>query len=109
MRDKSDVLIYAHIGDLHLTEPNAENARDLAATVAELSGFGAGLDFVYVPGDNADNRRPEQYALATRLLAPVPVAGARHPGHPARTQPQRSAMVMLSPASLFPISDTTRA
>ena len=48
------------------------NARDLAAIVAELSGFGAGPDFVYVPGDNADNGRPEQYALAKRLLAPLP-------------------------------------
>lgn len=68
-----DVLVYAHIGDLHLTEPDAENARDLAAIVAEIGQLGDGLDFVFVPGDNADNGRPGQYALARRLLAPLPV------------------------------------
>ena len=73
MTNDETVLVYAHIGDLHLTEANAENARDLQAIVAELSTFGDGLAFVYVPGDNADNGQPEQYALARRLLAPLPV------------------------------------
>ncbi len=74
MKDQSDVLIYAHIGDLHLTKVGGENACDLAAIVTELSGFDEQLDFVFVPGDNADNGRPEQYALAKRLLAPLSVS-----------------------------------
>ena len=72
-KNDDGVLVYAHIGDLHLTTADADNARDLAAIVAELSALGAGLDFVFVPGDNADDGRPEQYALARRLLAPLPV------------------------------------
>lgn len=55
-------LAFAHIGDLHLTTGEAENARDFAAIVAQLNAV-EGLDFVFLPGDNADNGRPEQYAL----------------------------------------------
>lgn len=69
----TDVLVYAHIGDLHLVGPDDTNARDLAAIVAKLTCLRDGLDFVFVPGDNADNGLPEQYALARRLLAPLPV------------------------------------
>ena len=72
MTKSDDVLIYAHIGDLHLTEPDAQNALDLRDIVSDLAGFGTTLDFVYVPGDNADNGLPEQYALARRELARLP-------------------------------------
>ncbi len=55
-------LAFAHIGDLHLTGPEQENARDYRAILDQI-GQVRGLDFVYLPGDNADNGRPEQYAL----------------------------------------------
>jgi Icc protein len=67
------ILLFAHIGDLHLTTEDAENFQDLQRIVAEISDIGDSLDFVYVPGDNADNGLPEQYALATRALARLAV------------------------------------
>ena len=69
-----DLLVYAHIGDLHLTGENEDNYRDFAAIVDELSGpLKGGFDFVFLPGDNADNGLPEQYELVRRQLDRLPM------------------------------------
>ena len=67
-------LAFAHIGDLHLTTAEADNARDLQTLLQQLRGR-TELDFVYLPGDNADNGTAEQYRLLKRLLDgfPLPV------------------------------------
>ena len=74
-------LAFAHIGDLHLTRADAENARDFAAIVAQLNEVD-GLDFVFVPGDNADNGTLAQYALVRAgldgLRLPVHVITGDH-------------------------------
>lgn len=56
---QGDTLVFAHVGDGHLTDPDAESARDDRAILAEI----AELDIVDQPGDNADHGRPEQLAL----------------------------------------------
>jgi len=69
-------LVYAHLGDLHLTDAKARNYQDLLAILAQLEVEGAGqLDFIYLPGDVADNGQPAQYRLITAALrlASVPV------------------------------------
>ena len=69
-----DLLVYAHIGDLHLTSEDEQNYRDLAAIVDELSGpLKDAFDFVYLPGDNADNGLPAQYELVRRQLDRLPM------------------------------------
>ncbi|TNC16195.1 metallophosphoesterase [Methylobacterium terricola] len=74
-------LAFAHIGDLHITGAEAGNARDFASIIDQLNETD-GLDFVFVPGDNADNGRPEQYALVKagldRLRLPVHVITGDH-------------------------------
>lgn len=75
MSARDDLLVFAHIGDLHLTDPQAGNARDYRALIAQLDAAD-GLDFVFLPGDNADNGRPEQYALVRAGLD-----GLRLPAH----------------------------
>ncbi|MCK2053059.1 metallophosphoesterase [Methylobacterium sp. 37f] len=81
MSASDDILAFAHIGDLHLTGAEADNARDFAAIVDQLNAV-EGLDFVYLPGDNADNGTPEQYALVRtqldRLRRPVHVITGDH-------------------------------
>ncbi|MDO7883923.1 metallophosphoesterase family protein [Hymenobacter cheonanensis] len=69
-------LVYAHLGDLHITDAKARNYLDLLAILAQLEVEGAGqLDFIYLPGDVADNGQPAQYRLVTAALrlASVPV------------------------------------
>ena len=81
MSTRDDLLVFAHVGDLHLTDPQAENARDYRAVIAQLGEVG-GLDFVFLPGDNADDGRPEQYALVRAgidsLRLPVHVIPGDH-------------------------------
>ncbi|GEP00344.1 metallophosphoesterase family protein [Methylobacterium haplocladii] len=81
MSSRDDILAFAHIGDLHLTEAGSDNARDYLAIVDQIAALD-GLDFVYLPGDNADNGRPEQYALVRagmdQLNLPVHVITGDH-------------------------------
>ncbi|GAB3901122.1 metallophosphoesterase family protein [Spirosoma agri] len=69
-------LLFAHIGDLHITQAKQPNYVDFLSIVAQLeTECGSALDFVVLPGDNADNGLPTQYkwvATALKMLS-VPV------------------------------------
>jgi hypothetical protein len=61
---------------LHITDAKARNYLDLLSILAQLEVECKNqLDFLYLPGDVADNGRPEQYWLvaAALRLASVPV------------------------------------
>ena len=62
-------LAFAHIGDLHITKAKEQNYKDLLSIISQIevecSHF---LDFVVLPGDNADNGLPEQYKLVETAL-----------------------------------------
>lgn len=65
---KQAPLIFAHIGDLHITDAKQQNYQDFLSIVAQLAAeAGEQLDFVLLPGDNADNGLAVQY----RLIKPV--------------------------------------
>jgi Icc protein len=67
-------LVYAHFGDLHITDAKARNYRDFLSMLVQLQVEGAGqLDFVYLPGDVADNGAPTQYRLVAAALKIVDV------------------------------------
>ena len=67
--EQDHVLAFAHIGDLHLTDAKQRNFLDFLAIVAQIEiECGKTIDFVVLPGDNADNGRPSQYALAATAL-----------------------------------------
>ena len=67
-------LSFAHIGDLHIADARRQNFRDFLSILAQIETEAAPqLDFVVLPGDCADNGRPDQYALiatALRMLTP---------------------------------------
>jgi 3',5'-cyclic-AMP phosphodiesterase len=68
-------LRFLHIGDLHLTDAGLQNHVDLCRIVDEINGnTGGKIDFVYLPGDNADDGTPEQFRIVhnelSRLIAP---------------------------------------
>jgi hypothetical protein len=80
-------LVYAHFGDLHITDAKARHYQDFLLMLAQLAVEGAGqLDFGYLPGDVADNGQPAQYRLvaaALRLLSvPVHVITGDHDMEP---------------------------
>lgn len=66
--EKQKPLLFAHIGDLHITTAKEQNYKDLLSIVSQLAVYcNDQLDFVVLPGDNADNGLSEQY----QLIAPV--------------------------------------
>jgi hypothetical protein len=77
------VLAFAHIGDLHITDSKQRNFLDFLSIVAQIEIECARLiDFVVLPGDNADNGLPSQYALVATglkmLSTPVHVIPGDH-------------------------------
>jgi hypothetical protein len=80
-RSGDNVLVFAHIGDLHLTDAKQRNYLDFLTIVAQIeTECGDALDFVVLPGDNADNGLPGQYALATTALKMLSVPVHAIPG-----------------------------
>ncbi|KJC62242.1 hypothetical protein UP10_02535 [Bradyrhizobium sp. LTSPM299] len=57
-------LRFVQIGDLHLTGDGLQNRQDFVRIVHELNRHaGSMLDFVYLPGDNADDGTDDQFSL----------------------------------------------
>jgi 3',5'-cyclic-AMP phosphodiesterase len=57
-------LRFVQIGDLHLTGDGLQNHQDFVRIVRELNRHaGNMLDFVYLPGDNADDGTDDQFSL----------------------------------------------
>ena len=65
----SKPLVFAHIGDLHITKAKEQNYIDLLSIISQIEvECSKNLDFVVLPGDNADNGLPEQYLLVATAL-----------------------------------------
>jgi len=66
-------ITWVQIGDLHMDEADGWQSRDrLERIVAQINTHvGAGADFVFLPGDNANHATPEQYRVITAALAPL--------------------------------------
>jgi 3',5'-cyclic-AMP phosphodiesterase len=57
-------LRFLHIGDVHVTDAGLQNHLDLARIIGEVNAnVGNNLDFVFLPGDNADDGTSEQFGL----------------------------------------------
>ena len=77
----SKTITWVHVGDLH-----ADPADDwlgitrLEAIVADLAAVREGIDFVFVPGDNANHATAEQYDRIRAALAPLALPVFTIPG-----------------------------
>ena len=72
--DEAGVVTWAHIGDLHVTTAGGESVaalRDIVATIGR--SFTRDIAFVYLPGDTANEGRPEQYSIVRDALSPLRV------------------------------------
>lgn len=78
----AEPLVFLHVGDLHLTKPDARNAADFRAILDQIAIIAPQhlLDFVYLPGDLAENGWACEYAILADALA-------RHPHLPVRLIP----------------------
>ena len=92
-----ELVIYAHIGDLHIVAPDMPNYRDFLSIVADIEAIGATtFDFVFLPGDNADNGRDDQYRLVAaglrKLSIPVFAITGDHDMESGSIEPFRRAL-----------------
>jgi 3',5'-cyclic-AMP phosphodiesterase len=67
--DLRQVLSWMHIGDLHLTAAGQPNHRSLQSLVAQANLHLQGaIDFVVLPGDNADDGTEAQFGLVRETV-----------------------------------------
>jgi hypothetical protein len=67
--DASGVVSWAHIGDLHITARGEQNYQDLQKIVEDVNRMFVGsLNFVYLPGDQAEHGLPAEYELVRSAL-----------------------------------------
>lgn len=65
--------VFLHVGDQHLTVRDARHHQDLVAILDQIGGFRRdAFDFVYLPGDIAENGAAGEYALIEEALAKHP-------------------------------------
>ncbi len=67
--DTTGIVSWVQIGDLHLTTAAEQNFADLWDIAEQLNAqFAANLNFAFLPGDHAENGKPEQYDLVRSAL-----------------------------------------
>ena len=71
MLEKNEApLRFLQIGDLHIANSGQRNHLDLRRIVEEVNANTAGkIDFVYLPGDNADDGTPAQFRIVRSELS----------------------------------------
>ncbi len=68
----TDTICWVHVGDLHLDPDDGWLGLDrLHTIVAQVNRVADGVDFVFLPGDNANHGTPDQYARMMDALAPL--------------------------------------
>jgi len=84
-------LVWAHLGDLHITAAQEPNYRDFLSIIDTVNTqLAEHIDFCALPGDNADDGSLDQYALIRRglerLKLPVHVIPGDHDRKPGDLQ-----------------------
>lgn len=74
LKGRDEPFVCLHVGDLHLTGRAEANARDLNAILAQIAAVRPreAFDFVYLPGDVAEDGTARQYDILRAALARYP-------------------------------------
>ena len=103
------VLAFVHIGDLHITDAKQRNFLDFLSIVAQIEvECASSIDFVVLPGDNADNGLPSQYDLAATALKMLSVPVHVIPGDHDMEQGSLAAFYEVLQADPLPKALTVR-
>ncbi len=104
--DTHKTLCWAHIGDLHLTTAAEQNFHDFEEIVAQINATMKGkIDFVVLPGDNADDGTAAQYQLIEGVLQRLEIPVFLLPGDHDFKPRSLDAFHALSAARDLPFSE----
>jgi Icc protein len=60
---------WIHFGDLHIVDRDEQNYRDFLALIDEAGHYmNSGIDFAFLPGDNADDGEEHEYRLVKEAI-----------------------------------------
>ena len=78
----TEPFVFLHVGDTHLTDPRPPTPATCDEILAQIAGIHhhGGFDFVYLPGDLAENGCAAEYEILAKALA-------HHPKLPVRLIP----------------------
>src|SRR5262245_39589474 len=69
LRAENTIVSWVHIGDLHITAENEQNYTDFQKLISETNQhLGDGINFAFLPGDNADDGSEPEYQLIQKAL-----------------------------------------
>jgi Icc protein len=69
LTDQSNVVSWVHFGDLHMSTRQEQNYRDFVSLIEEVNRvMDDTLNFAYLPGDNADHGKADEYELVRQGL-----------------------------------------
>ena len=74
-------ITWVHVGDLHADAADGwQGIARLERIVADLASVTEGVDFVFLPGDNANHATPDQYRRILAALGPLALPVRTIPG-----------------------------
>ncbi len=77
----SQVVSWVHIGDLHMVDTTLSNYTDLQTIVSDInSSMKDGINFAYLPGDNANDGTEAEYQLIHSVIQNLQVPLKAVPG-----------------------------
>jgi len=107
--DAAGIVSWVHFGDLHLSDRQQNNYRDLQKLVGEVNAsMSDSISFVYLPGDNADHGSAEEYEMVReamdRLVVPWYAIVGDHDVH-GKTLANFTRYLMPTPVFTFEVAD----
>lgn len=100
-------ITWVHVGDLHADPADDWQGIDrLGRIVAELAAVEEGIDFVFLPGDNANHATPEQYDRIRAALVPLGPPVLTIPGDHDFEDGTLAAYTAGTPAAMRPFART---
>ncbi len=69
LHDQTEIVSWVHFGDLHVTTASERSYQDFLALIHEANVHLAnGINFAFLPGDNADDGTDEQYRIVRQAV-----------------------------------------
>jgi len=92
------VVSWVHIGDLHMVDTSLSNYNDLKTIVSDINSYMKdGVNFTYLPGDNANDGAESEYQLVHGVVQNLQVPLKAVPGDHDKKGPSANFLTYIYP------------